>query len=198
MIRIARAEDAEAIASIYRPIVASTAISFELVPPSVEEIKQRILTNVQFAPWLVFTGSQDRVLGYAYASKHRERLAYQWSVDVAIYVDPEQRRRGIGWALYNSLAALLRLQGFYAAHAGITLPNPASVALHESIGFRPVGVYQAVGYKLGAWHDVGWWQLSLRERAAEPAPPHSVEEARRDPEWDSALRAGAREGARDR
>jgi phosphinothricin acetyltransferase len=195
---MARAEDAEAIASIYRPIVASTAISFELVPPSVEEIKQRILTNLQFAPWLVSTGSQDEALGYAYASKHRERLAYQWSVDVAIYVDPEQRRRGIGRALYTSLAALLRLQGFYAAHAGITLPNPASVALHESLGFRPVGVYRAVGYKLGAWHDVGWWQLSLRERAGEPATPHSVEEAQRDPGWNGALRAGAREGTRDR
>jgi phosphinothricin acetyltransferase len=198
MIRMARAEDAEAIANIYRPIVASTAISFELVPPSVEEIKQRILTNLQFAPWLVSTGSQDEALGYAYASKHRERLAYQWSVDVAIYVDPEQRRRGIGRALYTSLAALLRLQGFYAAHAGITLPNSASVALHESLGFRPVGVYRAVGYKLGAWHDVGWWQLSLRERAGEPATPHSVEEAQRDPGWNGALRAGAREGTRDR
>src|SRR6266849_4526697 len=121
MIRMARAEDAEAIASIYRAIVATTAISFELVPPTVEEIKRRIFTNAQFAPWLVFTGSNDRALGYAYASKHRERMAYQWSVDVAIYVDPEQHQRGIGRALYTSLAALLRLQGYYAAHAGITL-----------------------------------------------------------------------------
>jgi L-amino acid N-acyltransferase YncA len=198
MIRLARAEDAEAIASIYGPIVANTAISFELVPPTVEEIKQRVFTNSQFAPWLVFTGSDDRVLGYAYASKHRERMAYQWSVDVAIYVDLEQRRRGIGRALYTSLAALLRLQGFYAAHAGITLPNPASVALHESLGFRPVGVYQAVGYKLGSWHDVGWWQSSLRERAGEPAPPRSVGEAQRDPQWERALRAGAGAEARGR
>jgi phosphinothricin acetyltransferase len=184
---MAMAEDAEAIADIYRPIVATTAISFELIPPTVEEIKQRILTQIRFAPWLVFTGSSDRPLGYAYASKHRERMAYQWSVDVAIYVEPKQRRLGIGRALYTSLAALLRLQGFYAAHAGITLPNPASVALHESLGFQPVGVYRAVGYKLGAWHDVGWWQLSLRERATEPAVPRSVEEAQRDPRWDSAV-----------
>jgi len=190
MIRMARKEDAEAIAGIYGPIVATTAISFELTVPSVEEMGQRIRNYVQFAPWLVFAGSDQRVLGYAYASKHRERMAYQWSVDVAIYVDTTQRRRGIGRALYTSLAALLRLQGFYAAHAGITLPNAASVALHEFVGFRPVGVYRGVGYKLGAWHDVGWWQLSLRERTSEPVPPRSVAKAQGDPQWRSALAAG--------
>jgi phosphinothricin acetyltransferase len=79
------------------------------------------------------------------------------------------------------------VQGFYAAHAGITLPNAGSVALHESLGFRPVGVYRGVGYKLGRWHDVGWWQLSLRERDAEPAPPLSVAEAQRDASWRSVL-----------
>src|SRR5712664_4013241 len=185
MIRMARAEDAEAIASIYRPIVATTAISFELVPPTVEEIKQRIFTNAQFAPWLVFTGSNDRALGYAYASKHRERMAYQWSVDVAIYVDPEQHRRGIGRALYTSLAALLRLQGFVAAHAGITLPNPASVALHEAMGFRRIATYPAVGFKFGAWHDVGWWQARLIELPAKPDPPVPVALARLQPDWDA-------------
>jgi phosphinothricin acetyltransferase len=192
MIRLATSKDAEAIASIYRPMVATTPISFELNPPSLEEMKERILTISNFAPWLVFTDERDHVLGYAYGSKHRERMAYQWSVDVTIYVDAAQRRRGIGRALYTSLAALLRLQGFYAAHAGITLPNPASVALHESIGFRPVGVYRDVGYKLGSWHDVGWWQLSLRERRGEPAPPRSVAETQQDPNWASALVTGER------
>jgi len=189
MIRMAREEDAETIASIYGPIVATTAISFELAVPSVEEMRQRIRSYLQFAPWLVFDSGQ-RVLGYAYASKHRERKAYQWSVDMAIYVDSTRRQRGIGRALYTSLAALLRLQGFYAAHAGITLPNAASVALHESVGFRPVGVYRGVGYKLGAWHDVGWWQLSLRERAGEPVPPRPIAEAQGDPQWKGALVAG--------
>src|SRR5215469_4929286 len=191
MIRMASEQDAEAITAIYGPIVATTAISFELTVPSVDEVEQRIRNYLQFAPWLVFAGSDQRVLGYAYASKHRDRMAYQWSVDMAIYVDATQRRRGIARALYTSLAALLRLQGFYAAHAGITLPNAASVALHESVGFRPVGVYRGVGYKLGAWHDVGWWQLSLRDRTGKPAPPRSVAEVQRDPQWKSAIAAGA-------
>jgi len=112
-----------------------------------------------------------RVVGYAYGSKHRDRAAYAWSVDVSVYVDAAHHRAGIGRALYSSLLALLRLQGFYAAHAGITLPNVASVGLHESFGFRLVGIYAKVGYKRSAWHDVGWWQLPLRERKGKPAPP---------------------------
>jgi L-amino acid N-acyltransferase YncA len=110
-------------------------------------------------------------VGYAYASKHRERAAYQWSVDVSIYIRPHAHRRGIGRALYTSLFRVLALQGFYHAYAGITLPNPASVGLHEALGFQPVGVYQAVGFKLGAWHDVGWWRLLLRPLAEDPRRP---------------------------
>jgi L-amino acid N-acyltransferase YncA len=111
-------------------------------------------------------------------------------VDVSVYVHERARRHGVGRALYTSLFALLRLQGFYAAHAGITLPNPASVGLHEALGFVPVGVYRSVGYKMGAWHDVGWWQLPLRERTGEPAPPLTLAEAQTRPEWPSALAAG--------
>jgi phosphinothricin acetyltransferase len=130
------------------------------------------------------------VVGYAYGSKHRDRAAYAWSVDVSVYVDRAHPREGIGCALYTSLLALLRLQGFYAAHAGITLPNVASIGFHESFGFRPVGVYTKVGYKRGAWHDVGWWQLPLRERQGEPAPPRALEELCGHPAWNDALRAG--------
>jgi phosphinothricin acetyltransferase len=132
----------------------------------------------------------DEVVGYAYASKHHERAAYQWSLDVSAYIDDRYRRQGIGRALYTSLFALLRLQGYYAAHAGITLPNAGSVGLHEALGFRPVGVYRSVGYKLGAWHDVGWWQLTLRDRVGEPALPLSLADARRRPEWGASLAAG--------
>jgi phosphinothricin acetyltransferase len=189
MIRMATQADAEAIAGIYGPVVAATAISFETEPPSPAELARRIATVTRFAPWLIAEDA-GQTLGYAYASRHHERAAYGWSVDVSVYIAEAQRRRGIGRALYTSLLALLGLQGFYAAHAGITLPNPASVALHERFGFRPVGVYSAVGFKMGAWHDVGWWQLPLRERVGEPAPPLSMTQLASAPGYEEALAAG--------
>jgi L-amino acid N-acyltransferase YncA len=182
MIRLAKADDGAAVARIYDPVVARTAISFELDPPGPAEMRRRIVAALAFAPWLV--EERDGVVrGYAYASRHRERAAYQWSVDVAVYVDEEHRRSGVGTTLYEKLFRLLRLQGFYVAHAGVTLPNAASVGLHESLGFRPVGVYRGVGYKLGGWHDVGWWQVELRDRAGEPSPPGSMAEMQGDPRW---------------
>ena len=190
MIRLATPQDAGAIDAIYDPVVAETAISFEEEPPGAAVMAQRISEGSAFAPWLVDAEAQGRVQGYAYASKHRDRAAYRWSVDVAVYVAPDQRGRGVGRALYTSLFALLRLQGFCAAHAGIALPNPASVALHERMGFKPVGIYRAVGYKLGVWRDVGWWQLDLLERAAHPSPPQDVAQTMTDPAWSSALSLG--------
>jgi len=189
VIRLATAHDAKAMAQIYAPIVAGTAISFELVPPTEAEMAARVSSTLVYAPWLVCVRGGE-VVGYAYASKHRERAAYQWCLDVSAYIHERCRRQGVGRALYTSLFALARLQGYYAVHAGITLPNPGSVGLHEALGFRPVGVYRSVGYKLGAWHDVGWWQLALRERTGEPAPPLSVADAARSPEWEAALVAG--------
>jgi L-amino acid N-acyltransferase YncA len=188
-IRLAVPSDGEALAAIYRPVVASTAISFELDPPDGREMAARVEAALAFAPWLVACEG-PAVLGYAYASRHRERAAYGWSVDVSVYVREGERRAGAGRALYRSLFALLRLQGFCAAHAGITLPNAASVGLHEALGFRPVGVYRQVGFKLGAWHDVGWWQLELRERRGPPSPTLSIDALRRAPEFESALGAG--------
>ena len=182
MIRMATEADAEAVARIYDPVVERTAISFELHPPGTAEMGRRIGAILPFAPWLVDERG-GAVRGYAYASKHRDRAAYQWSIDVAVYVDEAHRKQGVGRGLYAKLFRLLRLQGFHAAHAGVTLPNAASVGLHEALGFRPVGVYRAVGYKLGAWHDVGWWQLELSERASEPRPPKTTAEAGRDPAW---------------
>jgi len=190
MIRPATSADAEAIAAIYRPIVATTAISFETVPPGPAEIERRMAAILEIAPWLVYEDGSG-IAGYAYGSRHRDRAAYQWSVDVSVYVGEASRRRGIGRALYEALFPLLRVQGFYAAYAGITLPNAGSVGLHEALGFRPVGIYRDVGYKLGAWHDVGWWQLSLRERTQEPRPPRSLREAQRDPAWPSSLATSA-------
>jgi L-amino acid N-acyltransferase YncA len=188
MIRMAEPADARAMAEIYRPIVADTIISFELDPPDAPEMERRRAAIAAFAPWLVL--DDGGVKGYAYASKHRERAAYQWCADVSVYVAESQRRRGVGAALYTSLLALLRLQGFYAAHAGITLPNAGSVALHESLGFRRVALYPAVGFKMGRWHDVGWWQLELQPRTGTPGPLRTPAEAASHPDWNTTLQAG--------
>jgi len=174
VIRLATIDDAVAIQRIYAPIVRDTVISFELEPPTVEEIARRIAKTLPEFPWLV----DDRggvVAGYAYASRHRERPAYQWSVDVSCYVDERFRRQGVGRGLYLALLQVLRRQGFQSALAGIALPNAASVALHEAVGFEPLGVYRNVGFKLGRWRDTGWWQCSLGEPAAEPQPPRRLD-----------------------
>lgn len=185
MIRLATPADGPALAAIYDPVVAETAISFEAEPPGAGEMARRVEAALQHAPWLVSV-HDGQVSGYAYASKHRDRAAYLWSVDAAVYVAKAHRRSGAGSALYRKLFQLLRTQGFAAAHAGVTLPNAASVALHESLGFKPVGVYRRVGFKLGAWHDVGWWQLELRDRTGVPAPPVTGAAAREL--WAGALR----------
>jgi phosphinothricin acetyltransferase len=189
MIRLATAADAKAISEIYGPIVAETPISFELVPPTESEMAGRVVSGLAYAPWLVCVQGAG-VAGFAYASKHRERAAYQWSVDVSVYVHERFRRHGVGRGLYTSLFALLRVQRFCAAHAGISLPNAGSVGLHEAMGFRPVGVYPGVGYKCGAWHDVGWWQLALAARVDEPPPPLTCAAAQAHPDWSRALTAG--------
>jgi phosphinothricin acetyltransferase len=191
VIREAELSDAGQIAAIYAPYVRDTPISFEVEPPSAAEIGARIGANGATYPWLVCVGGA-RVQGYAYASQHRERAAYQWSVDVTVYVDASAHRRGIGRALYAALLPLVAAQGFYNGYAGITLPNPSSVGLHEAMGFAPIGVYRRVGFKLGAWHDVGWWALQLRPAEAPPVPAQPVGVLRGTREWDAALAAGTR------
>jgi phosphinothricin acetyltransferase len=189
ILRLAEERDAVAVAAIYAPIVAHTAISFETTPPLPEEMAGRINKTLTHYPWLVCEEA-GQVLGYVYASRHKERAAYRWAVDVTAYVVETARRRGVGRALYTSLLSLLRLQGFVTAYAVIVLPNPASVRLHEAVGFEHVGVCPAVGYKAGAWQDVGWWQCSLREREPQPDEPLSLTAARALPDWDAALSSG--------
>ena len=188
-IRLAEPADARGVAEIYAPAVAGSPISFETVVPTAKEMEGRIAAALTFAPWLVCVGA-ERVQGYAYASRHHERAAYEWSVNVSVYVHEGCRRAGVGRALYTALLALLRLQGFCAAHAGITLPNEPSVRLHESFGFRPVAVYPRVGFKCGVWYDVGWWQLELRDRRGEPAPTSSMDVLRQSAQWDEAIAGG--------
>jgi L-amino acid N-acyltransferase YncA len=189
IIRLASERDAEQVAAIYAPNVTDAIISFELEPPTADEMRRRIELTLRRYPWLVCE-RQGRVLGYTYAGAHGSRAAYQWSVDVSVYVHEDARRTGVGRALYTSLFAALELQGFYNAYAGATLPNPASVGLHEAVGFRLVGVYRGVGYKLGAWHDVVWWHLLLRERVADPNPPVNLPSVLGSEEWEAALTRG--------
>lgn len=169
-LRVAREGDATDIAAIYAPHVDGHYASFELSAPGAEEMALRINALLPHYPWLV-AESAARVVGYAYACRHRDRHAYQWSVDVAVYLRADAQRQGVGRRLYGMLFELLRAQGYVNAYAGIALPNDASVGLHQALGFRQVGVYQQVGYKLGQWRDVGWWQLGLQPGANPPPAP---------------------------
>ncbi len=189
IIRIARPDDAAAMAAIYAPYVTDTIISFETIPPDDSEIANRLAKTLLRFPWLVAMCAGS-VAGYAYAGPHRERAAYQWSADVSVYVHKDSHRRGIGRALYAPLFAILRALGYYNAYAGIALPNPASVALHEAMGMRPVGIYYHVGYKAGAWHDVGWWQGVLREPSDDPPSPRSLLDVAAITTWDGWLANG--------
>ncbi|MBT2187934.1 arsinothricin resistance N-acetyltransferase ArsN1 family B [Sphingobium nicotianae] len=153
--------DAARCADIYRPFVTDNWVSFETEPPDAAEMAARIATYGASHAWLVAQDEAGTVLGYAYGSPHRTRAAYQTSADIGIYVDPQAARQGIGRALYAALFPLLKAKGVHAVFAGIALPNPASIALHEAMGFTPVGIYREVGWKMDGWRDVGWWQRVL-------------------------------------
>ena len=166
--------DAAACAAIYAPSVESTPISFELVAPDAAEFARRIAAY-QTAHQFLVAESDGEILGYAYGCRWAERAAYDWAVEVSVYVDAAHQGEGVGRALYEELFARLRAQGYYIAVARVTLPNAASVGLHESIGFEPVGVLRDIGWKEGDWRDVGYWRLSLRRSGdaptEAPSPP---------------------------
>jgi L-amino acid N-acyltransferase YncA len=163
------ARDAAACVAIYAPYVAATAVSFEELTPSAEQFALHIAQCSERYPWLVLEDG-GRVVGYAYAAQHRARAAYRWAVDVGIYVEPGRHRSGAGRTLYAALFELLRRQGLRSAVAGVTLPNDASVGLHQAMGFRHVGTYRDIGWKAGEWRDVSWWQLELAPRQDGPPP----------------------------
>lgn len=186
MIRPATRDDAAACAAIYAPYVTDTAISFETEPPSAAQMATRIESSIA---WFVLE-DDGRVVGYAYAGRFHPRAAYRWACEVSVYLEQGRRRTGAGRALYDVLLPHLAGRGYRMAIAGMTLPNEASAGLHRALGFEPVGTYRRIGYKFGAWHDVGWWQLALAPREGTPAPPLDLAHARRAPGWDAALAAG--------
>jgi L-amino acid N-acyltransferase YncA len=185
-IRFATPADASTVLEIYGPFCEDSPISFETERPGVTEIERRIRTIVERFPWLICE-NENEVLGYAYAGPHLERAAYRWSVNVAIYMSGKWRGQGFGTALYTVLFELLRIQGYFNAYAGITLPNTASVRLHQSLGFEPVGIYKKVGFKAGAWHDVSWWGLTLQPTDRPPEETVPIEEAIQRADFPAAI-----------
>jgi len=184
-IRVATTDDAGALAAIYAPYVIETAISFETEPPDAVEMAARVTRIGEAFPWLVYEAAGE-VLGYAYGGPFKQRAAYRWSAETTVYVARDGHRRGVGRALYGRLLPILALQGFHYAYGGITVPNEASIGLHEACGFRPLGVFPEAGYKFGAWRDVGYWGLRLSSPEEAPAEPVPFSDAL----W--ALSAGTR------
>lgn len=171
MIRLATSDDAPAILAIYAPIVRDTPISFELEPPTLDDVRQRIASTLARFPWLVSIGPDGDITGYAYARLFRDRPAYHWTAETTVYVAAGLHRCGVGTTLYAELLRILTSLGYVNAIGGITLPNAASVALHEKLGYRKVAYFPRLGFKFDQWHDVGFWQKQLAAPAAAHTPP---------------------------
>jgi phosphinothricin acetyltransferase len=170
-LRAATPDDAAAIAGIYATFVTDGAVSFETEPPDAAAMRARIEAGGALYPWIAGEAEDGTLLGYAYATRFRDRAAYRFTVETTIYLRPGAAGHGLGRRLYAPLLATLQAQGFTQAIAAITLPNPASVGLHERLGFAPAGLYRQVGWKLGGWHDVGLWQRPLARPETVPAEP---------------------------
>ena len=186
-IRVARQSDAVAVLKIYAPYITDTVVTFEYEVPALAEFEQRMAVVQRDLPWFVCEvgGRADSgeglaagvtggtIVGYAYASHFRERKAYDWSVDLSVYIDSDWHRQGIGKSLYTCLIEALKLQGYYNAYGGITMPNEKSIRLHEKFGFREVANYEHVGFKHGHWLDVKWYGLALAPTSVTSGQPKS-------------------------
>jgi len=170
VLRAAAPADAGAMAAIYAPYVTDTAITFELDPPDADAFAGRIATVTRDFPWLV-AERDGAVIGYAYASRYRERAAYRWVCETGIYLARDATGRGVGGRLYEALLDALEAWSYVAAIGVITLPNRPSVRLHERLGFEHVGTQPRIGYKNGEWRDVGFWQIDLAPRRKSPPEP---------------------------
>jgi L-amino acid N-acyltransferase YncA len=185
-IRMATELDSVSILEVYAPFIRNSIITFECKLPTAQEFKKRIIDITQKYPWLVYEVNGD-IVGYAYASQYNNRSAYDWSADCSIYIKPDFHRKGIATALYFALIQLLKLQGYYNAYAGITLPNAKSEGFHKSFGFKPVGVYHNVGYKLNGWHDVMWMEYTIVEHSKQPLKPKMIIEIENSIEFNKIM-----------
>jgi phosphinothricin acetyltransferase len=185
-IRLITENDADEVLSVYRYYTDNTAVSFEYEAPTKDEYIQRIITNTEKYPWLVCLHN-NKIIGFAYASTHRYRAAYQWSPESTIYFAPDFHTKGIGRIIYETLFLLLKLQGYYNLFAGVTLPNEKSVGFHRALGFKEVGIFKNIGYKHGNWHHTHWFQIDLAEHILNPPIPRKLNEVVATPEFQSIL-----------
>jgi phosphinothricin acetyltransferase len=168
-IRLANTSDASSILDIYSWYILNSATSFETEVPTIDNFSQRIISHGQNWPWLVYE-SDGIVAGYAYASGHRERAAYQWSVESSIYMNDRFQQKGIASILYETLFRILAFQNCRNVYAGITLPNEKSIRFHEKMGFKKIADYKNIGFKSGHWHTVSWYELQLNDDDEAPGP----------------------------
>jgi L-amino acid N-acyltransferase YncA len=185
-VRLATPADGAACAAIYAPYVTNTAISFELVPPDATEMAARIARTIARTPWIVVE-IDGVVRGYAYGTRHRDRAAYDWTVETTVYIDRDFTQRGLGRIAMSAVLAVLRLQGAHLAVAGVTTPNDGSLALHQALGFVRIGAFEAIGWKAGRWHGVEWFGLELGPRDETPPPLVPLPEIDGTPELAAAL-----------
>lgn len=172
LIRQAALSDAAAIALLYAPFVEASRASFEEVPPDAAEIGRRLSSGPIAYPW--FVAEQDgELVGFTSSTAFRQRSAYRWAVETGVYVAPHVQRQGVARQLGERLIAELTARGFVTAVAGITLPNDASVGLHEALGYSQAGLIRGAGFKLGQWADIGYWQRDLGPRITPPGEPSS-------------------------
>jgi phosphinothricin acetyltransferase len=170
--RFVEKKDVADIVDIYRPFIENSWVSFEITVPTNSQFWQRIQKITVVDPWIV-AEFRGKILGYAYASEHRSREAYVWSREVSAYVGQDHRKRGLGRKLYLGLFEVLKLQHYTNLLAGITMPNPGSVSFHKKLGFQYVGTYHNIGYKMGRFRDVSWWEKFIGVQGMSPRIPIS-------------------------
>ncbi len=172
-IRLIQAGDNQAVLAVYKPYIENTAITFEYDVPASEAFLERIKHISTAYPWLVCLQNNE-VIGYAYASKYRDRAAYQWAAESAVYLTEGAHRKGIARVLYETLFDILRFLGYTNLYAIITLPNPKSVGFHQAMGFQEIGIFRKVGYKFDEWHDVIWFERHLMGHGDNPEIPKKM------------------------
>ena len=167
MIRLATVSDSKDILDIYAPFIEETTISFETEVPAIDEFSHRIETILKQYPFLVYE-FENKIVGYAYASRHKERAAYAYNADVSVYFLPEYHGSGKAYSLYHCLFLLLDKLGYKNAYAGCAEPNIKTRKFHEKFGFKLIGTCHKTGFKFGKWHDVSWFEKTISEHDGNP------------------------------